>query len=136
VEKIASQGDRPAERAARPAVSARNEGWAMRQPVTSLSIQDRSFGRLGSWLRSRFRSISRPTHGLLCRGYKARVATPGDPVSISERQLLYRRANRRRHTIFVVYLRQGGSVRAVVEIGALDAFALKPREHWLTPGLP
>lgn len=71
-----------------------------------------------------------------CVEVKTRVGTPGDSVLISERELIFRRANRRIHSIFVVYLRPGGSVRAVVEIGARDSFALRPRQHWLTPGIP
>jgi hypothetical protein len=67
---------------------------------------------------------------------KTRVGRIGDPVIISERELACRRANTSRHSIFVVYLGTGKVVRSIAEIGDSDDFALAPRQHWLTPGIP
>ncbi len=67
---------------------------------------------------------------------KARVGVPGDPVLISERELVCRRANPAVHCIFVVYLNKDASVRSIIEIGFGNSFALAPRQHWLTPGFP
>jgi Holliday junction resolvase-like predicted endonuclease len=66
---------------------------------------------------------------------KTRVGKVGDPVLISEPEMLCRRAQRGRHSIFVVYLGSNSSVREVVEIGATDDFALRPQQHWLYPGI-
>jgi hypothetical protein len=66
---------------------------------------------------------------------KTRVGRPPQPVIISERELLCRKENSSAHSIFVVYLGLKGSIRNVVEIDSKNAFALKPRQHWLTPGI-
>lgn len=66
---------------------------------------------------------------------KTRMGVPGDPVCISERELLCRRTHHALHSIFVVYLGTGGFVRSVVEIDSRDSFSLRPRDHWLTPGV-
>jgi hypothetical protein len=65
---------------------------------------------------------------------KTRVGKPGDPVIISEREIACRRANRKRHSIFVVYLGLKSRIRGVLEIDSVGAFQLKPRQHWLFPG--
>lgn len=64
---------------------------------------------------------------------KTRVGVPGDPVIISERELACRRRNRPTHSIFVVYLGTGRSIRCVLEIDSHDNFALAPRQFWLAP---
>jgi len=67
---------------------------------------------------------------------KTRVGIPGDPVMISERELVCRRNHPKTHQIFIVYLNKGASVRSVLEIGRRNSYALAPRQHWLTPGFP
>jgi Holliday junction resolvase-like predicted endonuclease len=64
---------------------------------------------------------------------KTRVGVPGDPILISDRQIDCRRKNRGAHSIFIVYLNQGSSIRCVLEIGSRDSFALAPHQFWLTP---
>ena len=66
---------------------------------------------------------------------KTRFGVRPDPVIMSERELACRTQNRAAHSIFIVYLSRGAQIREVVEIGSDNAFALKPRQHWLTPGI-
>jgi hypothetical protein len=66
---------------------------------------------------------------------KARVGNAGDPVLISEREIMCRRAHHGRHSIFLVYLSGSSAIREVIEIRAADSFLLKPQQHWLYPGM-
>ena len=66
---------------------------------------------------------------------KTRVGSPDDPVIISERELRCREVHKGKHAIFIVYLAAGKEVSSVLEVGAMDAFTLSPRQHWLTPAL-
>ena len=66
---------------------------------------------------------------------KTRFGSPGDPVIISENELLCRQKHAGKHAIFIVYLATDKKVSTVLEVQAKNAFALSPRQHWLYPAV-
>jgi hypothetical protein len=79
--------------------------------------------------------LRRENRTVLFAEVKATVGQTKDPIQISERELRFRRRNKARHRIYIVYLRSGGRLppRSCIELNFDNQFALEPRDYFLWP---